>query len=237
MVRRYGLRMTLWLALSPWYILNYRLNNSEDPRSLVNVLGAGSRSHPILTAGAAAAMITAGWIIGGGAGIGNPCCVVYSTRLKYTGWPGSSGSSGSLFWTSSTCSNCASRTGSSCPCCIGSGSSGDGSSYLRLESDDCALGWCGSVSDGDSVGPVWPVSAANGDKEGSAASDETPSSILSRKVVGSQREHWDIPIACAIVVWWDLWVFGDIRVTCVYFEFVPIVVNKLDWIVCLVPWV
>jgi len=38
------------------------------------------------------------------------------------------------------------------------------------------------------VGPVRPVSAANGDNEGSAASDETPSSILSRKVGGSQQE-------------------------------------------------
>jgi hypothetical protein len=42
------------------------------------------------------------------------------------------------------------------------------------------------VSDGDSVGPVRPVSAANGDKEGSAISDETPSSILSHKVGGFQ---------------------------------------------------
>jgi len=40
------------------------------------------------------------------------------------------------------------------------------------------------VSDGDSVGPVRLVSAANGDNEGSPASDETPSSILSRKVGG-----------------------------------------------------
>jgi len=62
----------------------------------VNVSGAGSRSRPVLTAGAAAAMITAGWISGGGAGIGYPCCAAYSTRLKYAGWFGASGSSGSL---------------------------------------------------------------------------------------------------------------------------------------------
>ena len=45
------------------------------------------------------------------------------------------------------------------------------------------------MSDGDSVGPVRPVSAANGDNEGSAASDKTPSSILSRRVGGFLREH------------------------------------------------
>jgi len=96
MVRRYGLRMTSWLALSLQYILNCCLNNSDDRQSPVNVSGAGSRSHPVLTAGAAAAMIAAGWISGGGAGIGNPCCAVNSTRWRNACWSGSSGSSGSL---------------------------------------------------------------------------------------------------------------------------------------------
>jgi len=45
------------------------------------------------------------------------------------------------------------------------------------------------MSDGDSVGPVQPVSAVNRDKEGSAASDETPSSILSCKIGKSRQEH------------------------------------------------
>jgi len=62
----------------------------------VNVSGAGSWSCPVLTAGAAAAMITAGWISGSGAGIGNPCCAANLTRWRNTGWSGSPGSSGSL---------------------------------------------------------------------------------------------------------------------------------------------
>jgi len=96
-----------------------------------------------LTAGAAVAMITAGWISSGGAGIGNPCCAANSTKLRYAGWSGSPGSSSSLSCTSSMCSSCASRTGSSCPCCAGSGPSGDSSWYSRVESDDGALGSCG----------------------------------------------------------------------------------------------
>jgi len=46
----------------------------------VKISGEGSQSCPVLTAGAAAAMIAAGWISGGGAGIGNPCCAVNLTR-------------------------------------------------------------------------------------------------------------------------------------------------------------
>jgi len=47
----------------------------------------------------------------------------------------------------------------------------------------------------------------------------------------------DVPITCAVVVWFDLCVLGDVCVTCVYFEFVPIVVDKLDWIICFGPGV
>ena len=82
--------------LSPWYILNYHLNNSDLWRSLVKILGVGSQSCPILTAGAAVAIIAAGWISSGGAGIGNPCCVVNLTRWRKAGCCGSSGSLGSL---------------------------------------------------------------------------------------------------------------------------------------------
>ena len=82
--------------LSPWYILNCCLNNSDDLRSPVNVLGAGSQSRPVLTAGAAAAMIAAGWISGSGAGIGNSYCVANSTRWRNAGWSGSPRSFGSL---------------------------------------------------------------------------------------------------------------------------------------------
>ena len=57
-----------------------------------------------------------------------------------------------------------------------------------MESDNCCLSWHGSVSNRDSIGLVWPISAANGDKEGSYVSDKTPS-ILSHRVGGFRQEH------------------------------------------------
>lgn len=93
MVRRYGDTMTSWVALSPLYILNCRLNSSDLARFPENISGAGSRRRPFGgrgAAGAGAAITSgvtgvAGWVSGGGAGTGSPSWVAYSTSWRKAG--------------------------------------------------------------------------------------------------------------------------------------------------------
>jgi len=77
-----------------------------------------------------------------------------------------------------------------------------------VESDDCCLGYHGSVSNRDSVGPVWVVSAAYGDKEGSCVSDKTPL-ILSHKVGRSRQERSSASLL-AVLILTGYWLYASL---------------------------
>ena len=76
-----------------------------------------------------------------------------------------------------------------------------------MESDNCYLSWHGSVSNRDSIGLVWPMSAANGDKEGSYVSDKTPS-ILSHRVGGFRQER-SSAASSAVLILTGYWLYAS----------------------------